>query len=408
MLGWPLRFQDASFPHKFAWCWSAAEGRHERWIPYGMPRLGSVVEKTVFFLYALDPKTGKRVGPRGTGVLIGLPPDSGELGSSATHYYAVTCQHLAPGGACILRLNTVDGKSRFIKTEADDWKWIPKGDDIAALDVTEYLDRSKDAFSFIPQDLFLTKEFIAQVELGIGEDGFMLGLFAEIPGQRRNLIAARFGNVSLLADDDTPVKQGHEIRRPSHIFDIRSRPGFSGSPVFVYRTPTGDLRSAAHYRPPDRVRVMTEVVQDNPDDEARWNAFVTEQSKNQFIRILGIHTAQYRDTVKAIKTGKTAAEGENLILHGDKLSMPNSMTVIAPAWEILKLLNHPDFKEQRQQREMRMVRKQKPNEPEPESTSDIAHPDADASDTEANPRHLEDFKHLVDVAARKRPQGGQT
>ena len=30
------------------------------------------------------------------------------------------------------------------------------------------------------------------------------------------------------------------------------------------------------------------------------------------------------------------------------------------------------------------------------------------SESDANPNHLEDFKRLVDVAARKRPQGDQT
>src|ERR1700730_10815269 len=58
------------------------------------------------------------------------------------------------------------------------------------------------------------------------------------------MIAARFGNISLLASDDAPIEQPNQQRRPSHIFDMRSRPGFSGSPVFVYRTPSGDLRYA--------------------------------------------------------------------------------------------------------------------------------------------------------------------
>ena len=199
MVPWPMRFQNANLAHKLTWCWSSGKGLHRRWIPYGMPRLGTLFERSVFFLYGTDLKTGKRAGPNGTGVLISLPPEFAKASLYDTHFYAVTCQHLAPRGSSIIRINTKDGASRFINTHADDWQWIPGHDDLAAIDLTERLDRSNDIISFIPQRLFVTQEFVAEVELGIGEDGFMLGLFANVPGKKRNLIAGRFGNLSLLA-----------------------------------------------------------------------------------------------------------------------------------------------------------------------------------------------------------------
>lgn len=375
-----LRFQDADFEHRFAWCSSPLEGRSLRWVPFGMPRLNPTFKQAVFFLYGTDPETGKRGGPNGTGVLIGVPAAEGWY---LSHFYAVTCQHVAPPGNSILRVNTKDGKSRFIETHPDDWQWIPGHDDLAALDVTERLNAEQDDYSVIPSSLLVTKQFIAQDALEIGEDGFMLGLFADLPGNSRNLVAARFGNISLLADDETPILQPNKSRRPSHIFDMRSRPGFSGSPVFVYRTPDGDLRSATErgrdkaFRRDSRRSFgseggdfMVERFFDNAQDD--W-----ETASNTFLMLLGIHAGQYHDTVKAFKGRGVRGESDNAIRDGDEMRIPNSMAIVAPSWEILTLLNLPTFVEQRRKREEIMASK-KENSAEPEAIER-------SSDSESSP-----------------------
>jgi hypothetical protein len=138
--------------------------------------------------------------------------------------------------------------------------------------------------------------------------------------------------------------------------------------------------------------------------EAKWKIYTAEEAKNRFIRLLGIHTAQYRDTVTAYKIKKKKSrEDDALIRHGDKLQIPNSMTVVAPAWEILTLLDHPVFQEQRQQREKIMIakkEKEEKNEPQPESISADEIPSTDEA-----PKHREDFMRLSTSAARKRLQG---
>jgi hypothetical protein len=135
--------------------------------------------------------------------------------------------------------------------------------------------------------------------------------------------------------------------------------------VFIYRTPTGDLRDSIDYRAPPRVRRLVEASIHDPEANRRWEAFITEAGKNQFIRLLGIHTAQYSDQVTAKKIGR---EQGRPIRDGDELEIPNSMTVVAPAWEIVKLLDLPVFQEQRRQREETMKRqKKKANDPEPEA-----------------------------------------
>jgi hypothetical protein len=164
--------------------------------------------------------------------------------------------------------------------------------------------------------------------IGIGEDGFMLGLFMEYPGAARNAVAARFGNVSMLARDDLPIES--EFRtRPCHLFDMRSRPGFSGSPVFVYRTPTADLRNL--HRPTFNI---------NRNSRGSLDA-----RENTFIRLLGIHIGQFHDRVKVRKVKSPKSEPDEIF------TIPNSMAIVVPAWSILALLDHNVFVEQREARE---------------------------------------------------------
>jgi len=212
-----------------------------------MPRLHSNFSRCVFFLYGQHPETGKLIGPKGTGVLIGFH-------DVTIHTYAVTCAHIAPQGASVVRLNTIDGKSRLIELEPDDWITPKNGADVAAVDITDKMAAGDDV-NYIPPAWFVEKRFIERVDLGIGSDGFMLGLFAKHPGTEYNRIAAKFGNISLMADDNDPIGWEGRPPRPAHLFDIRSRGGFSGSPVFVYRTPEGDLRSVE-----DGVRRRTTVA----------------------------------------------------------------------------------------------------------------------------------------------------
>jgi hypothetical protein len=95
-----------------------------------MPRLHSNFSRCVFFLYGQHPETGKLIGPKGTGVLIGFH-------DVTIHTYAVTCAHIAPQGASVIRLNTIDGKSRLIELEPDDWITPKNGADVAAVDITD-------------------------------------------------------------------------------------------------------------------------------------------------------------------------------------------------------------------------------------------------------------------------------
>jgi hypothetical protein len=272
------------------------------------------------------------------------------------------------------------------------------------VDITDRFDHDKDEFSFIPASWWGGRDFIQHVSLGAGEDGFMLGLFKDHPGKDRNIVAARFGNLSMVASEEAPIKQPNGSVRPSHIFDMRSRGGFSGSPVFVYRTPEGDLREVDF-----GVRRRTTRAPDVSDfggrgpmrgisHQLQWQ-FEHDMENNMFVSLLGIHAGQYPEPVTArkIKRAKSAGEAD-AILDGDKLEIPGGMTIVVPMWEVYDLLNLGVFVRQRKAREAGGTE----GEAIAESVDILEEvgTEAEVEPATDNPFHKEDFTRLLGAAAR--------
>jgi hypothetical protein len=292
-----------------------------------------------------------------------------------------------------------------VDIEPDEWQFIAGGPDIAAIDMTDRF-ADDDEVLGIGVDELATQDFIDWVGLGAGEDGFMLGLFVDHPGAARNLVAARFGNVSMLATADAPLEQPNGSVLPSHIFDMRSRPGFSGSPVFVYRTPSGDLRDVTHGRrrrtsPPPPIAYSRMSMGRVPFGSTEWQ-YELDVEHNLFITLLGIHAGQYPEKIRAKKVRRKAESSDDILRDRDSLEVPSSMTIVVPAWEFLKLLNVKNLREQRAERERQQaIRDGEKNRAAPES--------ADEAELESdNPDHKEDFMRLLSAAGQKQPRDGQT
>jgi hypothetical protein len=304
-------------------------------------------------------------GPWGTGFLIAResPTLPGEL-----HYYGVTNWHVACRGASIIRLNTNHGRSRLIELDPAEWHFI-KGHDVAAVDLSEQLNPTLDQIKHNNEERFVTADAIDKLGIGPGEDAFMCGLFVSHGSTERNVPAMRFGNLGMLASDDAPVELETGASLPCHLVDMRSRTGFSGSPVFIYRTLGSDL--------------------------SKWgkDGLILDMMDPTFVALLGIHCGQFWDTIEFKKPGKRSEKRGDPILEGDKIRIQGSMTIVLPAWRISELLDLEVFELARRKRdEQREERWEK--RPRAESADD-------ASDSDENPRHLEDFKRLVDLAAKK-------
>jgi hypothetical protein len=305
-----------------------------------MPKIPPALERSAFFLFSRNPKTGDiNSEPDGTGFVVGR---RWRTAASRFHYYAVSNWHVAvKRGASILRVNTASGKSRFIDTEPHEWYFITPGDDLAIRDITEDVITDglcPDVVTYIEEDVFATPGFIFDHEIGMGDDVFMVGLFVDHAGDEHNVPIGRFGNIARLSDGSSLVEQPNGQKRPSHLVDTRSRGGFSGSPVFVYRVPYTQLKLLAGNH------VMNPI---DPND--------------MFCVLLGVHCAQFPEEV----TAKLAEAKRTNIQDGDILKLPSSVTVVCPAWEITRLMDQERFSIIRDERERNNAKSTRAN-PYPE------------------------------------------
>jgi hypothetical protein len=369
---------DLEFARERVRCASAIGAPVHHWIPFGMPKLKRDIFNAVFYLYREEPTpSGKNkiTGPWGTGSVIGRPID----GTRFYHLYGVTNRHIAhKAGASIIRINTKDGKTRCLEYQPDDWQFIPQQDDIAVVDITDDLVGDDDEIALIGEREFISEKILGSHEIGPGDDVFMIGLFSDAHGGKRNVPIVRFGNIAMIANNNVLIEENSDLpMRPCHLTDMRSKAGFSGSPVFVYRIPEMDLD-----RPPGSPLQL--------------------KSGQKFLALLGIHCGQFWERTKVYKDSMRKNEGlGDPIKEGDALYIQGAVNIVIPAWRITEVLDLKEFDVERKKREPRL-REEDLRLPQPES-AEVASPTDDV-----NHNHLEDFKRLVDVAARKRTRDDQS
>jgi hypothetical protein len=371
-----VNFMDLGLSRVRRLCASGIGEPVHRWWYYGMPRVHPQLQDCVFFLFRRNPESGEiDEGPLGSGFFISRSPGAKP---GLNHLYAVSNWHLAIElGASIIRLNTKGGKTRFLEYDPMDWTFS-REDDLAIVDVHDDLRPGDDIAHFNERD-FLAGERWSRAGLTIGEDAFMIGLFTSHHGGDWNTPCARFGNIAMLAHALNPVEMWTGFERPCHLIDTHSRGGFSGSPVFAYRTSGADL---------SYIPRQGETLGPRP------------QTLGPMLALLGIHCGQFWEEIE-FKKATTDAEATNQpILEGDKLKVPSSMTIVMPAWRISTLLDAEDLAMVRKKREEGWRRDRENKIPRPESASLKPSP----RPTDANPTHQEDFNSLVSAAARKREQ----
>lgn len=106
-------------------------------------------------------------------------------------------------------------------------------DDAAGVDIAIHplLPRDVD-FLFIPSDTFVTKDLLTDKKIGIGDEVFYAGLLTYQSGSERIAPIVRFGRLALVTDERSIEGRYY------HFIDAGNIPGHSGSPVFLWATPT--------------------------------------------------------------------------------------------------------------------------------------------------------------------------
>ena len=231
-------------------------------------------------------------------------------------------------------IRAMDSHPDIFDFDVSEWVFRPHHHDIA-ISPPLMLDPDIDQAEAMGLGSLLTKEEEIKDDINAAEDVFMVGRFIDYEGTETNVPACRFGNVSMM---NAKVKQPTKYRGRSIVVDMHSRTGFSGSPVFVYRT------SGSGFSP-------------NIDLMISWHD----------IKMIGIHWGQFREEYafeeitiwrriwRRLFPSKTAsAAAKSLITKGMYARGLSGMSCVVPAQAILSLMNSPELQAMREAEEIRL------------------------------------------------------
>lgn len=320
-----------------------------KWEPRGVPRITDKHLENVFYLYPTveDAKAGRSAG--GTGFCVTI--DSA-VAPGMGYNYAVTNYHVAIGlkgrGAPVIRINTLDGGHDIFELGPEDWIFDPViGADVVVAPIKT--DEKVHVLPLCPLNSFATRAVVKELDIGPGDNVFMVGRFVDHDGGQTNRPAARFGHISMMP---SPLIQEHSQKLvDAYCVDMNSRTGYSGSPVWAYRTPGGNLQKA---------------------DYTKMKAVTTGDT---FMLLLGIHYGQFPEFWR-IEDGQVIAHEQEpeapAVGSNKQIRGMSGMTCVLPVWHITHLLNKPTLKRMREAEELRLaaeLNKSGRNRPTPESAA---------------------------------------
>jgi hypothetical protein len=315
-----------------------------------LPLINPELVNACAFLFRSREEAEARSQAGGTAFAVSrLIPNSEEIcGQRLEVAYLITNRHVVwTHGASVISLNRRDGLPPDIfEREPTDWIVHPRGDDLAATEITgPGFDKAIHLTHAMEMSLICSEEMARKIKIGIGDEVFMVGRFVNHQGKTSNRSAVRFGSISMMPEE-IPVGADHRSQL-SYAVEMRSRTGFSGSPVMVYRTP---------------------------------NTILTKVEPRLFACLLGVNWGYIIDE-----------NGENTWLNG-----------VVPSWKVLELLEVPELKNRLTMAE-EGLRKYVKNFGKITASQAASGAFSLASSNE-NPTHREDFMRLVGAAARKPPQ----
>jgi hypothetical protein len=301
--------------------------------------------------------------------------------------YVVTCSHvvspfkskrsLEPNLEKIwLRMNRKSGAPMIVETVRGHWIAHPN----RFVDVCVYpfpmadwdADDGLDVSYMIAESIILVPGRYPEVGFSLGDEVFIVGAFVGRVGDKKNIPVVRMGNIAAMPEE--PVWGGSPTR-PAFLIETRSLGGVSGSPIFLHPFPQRKT--------------------------GNWGLRIDEKGSVSAPYLLvgmmqGMHSGQYANDFVADDDAEKIVPTDTDFNAGIAIALPID--------QIMEVLNRDDLKEARLET-LRAKKKDSGYRPT-SARPDISQNSSSASD--ANPDHLEDFTRLVDVAARKRPQGDQT
>jgi hypothetical protein len=309
-----INWWDFEFEKIEVLCQSSCGTKYTRRLPIGMPHLPPIILDSVFFLYESkkDAEEGKNIG--GTGMFVSVTAEDRRAGN---FLYAVTNWHVAVRDGCsVIRLNKRDGGCMILNFDPSEWEFKSKWHDLAIIS-PDIASAKELKISAIAEEMFVSDEELKSGLIGAGEDIFMIGRFIDHDGVSTNVPAARFGHISVmpqLIEQETGA-----IDKPSYILDLHSRTGFSGSPVFVYRTFGTELLPEGNY---------------------------TNRTE-RFVKFLGLHWGSFPEQWELKYEKAAVAHAKSLSTNPEYVKGMSGMSLAVPGSAILEMIHSPKYKQER-------------------------------------------------------------
>lgn len=304
------------------------------------------VRKGVVFLGTGE---GDRFKPRATGFIVSVKH------SGRFFWHVVTAQHcigkLYDKGNDIIwgRLNLVAGGVEDFPIPYKTWFHHPDG--VEAIDVAVVpiqLDRKTNIFAHNEIEGIATDAAIKKHSIGVGDEVFICGLFANHYGKTRNIPIVRVGNIAAMPEEPVWTKYGYI---EAYLIEAMSIGGLSGSPVYVHLPP---------------IRVV--------DGKA---------SKNYGPQYLLLGLMHGHFDVRNLN--------DDVVQDDAPGSINTGIGIVVPASKIKETIMQPDLCQMRDEIIERL--KQKSG-----ATMDAADGSLEPPTTEENPDHQEDFNRLLHAA----------
>lgn len=194
-----------------------------------------------------------KVVPSGTGFLVSLKLDNENLA-----FYLVTAKHVvkqiehhAEDRKVWVRINFKTTGAEWVATTP--WLFHP-GDalvDVAVSFLTFNLFEVDHLV--IHPDAFLSDDLLVRFKVGPGDDLFMVGLFANHYGSKKNLPIVRVGTIAALPEDKVSTQDGD---MDVILIESRSIGGLSGSPVFLHLSGSRTLNGKVVFQNGSTVRLL--------------------------------------------------------------------------------------------------------------------------------------------------------
>ncbi len=266
-----------------------------------MPRIPDMLLDCVVYLYPGKNSALQSEKTGGAGFLLDfyMPPPINK-----TAYYVVTNKHVAIRGCNTVRLNAHSGEAVTLELDPFHWSHHDDGDDLSICPVFGLRD-DQHKFRSLSPEMLISKEMMASLDIGIGDEVFTVGRVTGAEGKQRNLPAARFGNIAQMPVE--PFRQGNGHLQESFLVEARSISGFSGSPVFLQML-AGIPRFSKTPIPPSE----------------------------QGARLLGINWGHLHDRERVLNRA-----GE-LLDDGSFVKASVGMMMVVPAWKLAELLHSPN------------------------------------------------------------------